>query len=133
MRWILKKILFHLLALFLAARLIPGFSIGNSFEAIGLATVILTIINVFIKPIVRLFFFPLNLLTLNLFSIVINSGIIFALTKFVPTVTISAWYFKGININGFVIPALEVGVIYTYVVVAVLITSIVDFLNWLIK
>lgn len=133
MRWILRQFLFHLIALIGTSRIIPGFSIGSSYEAIGLATLALALINVFIKPIVKILFLPLNLITLNLFSIVINIGVVFALTKLVSTVTISAWQFAGVKAYGYVIPAMQFTVIYTYVVVAVILTFIVSFLNWLTK
>lgn len=133
MRWILRQFLFHLIALIGTSRIIPGFSIGSSYEAIGLATLALALINVFIKPIVKILFLPLNLITLNLFSIVINIGVVFALTKLVSTVTISAWQFGGVKAYGYVIPAMQFTVIYTYVVVAVILTFIVSFLNWLTK
>lgn len=131
MRWLIKKILFHLLAIVATVKIIPGFSVGNSAENIAIATVALTVINVFIKPIVKILFLPLNLITLNLFTIVINTGIIVALTKFVSTVTIASWHFNGINYQGFVIPALDVTVIFNYIIIGILITTIVNFLNWL--
>lgn len=133
MRWILRQFLFHFVALWGTAYLVPGFSIGNLPENIALATVTLSVINVFIKPIVKLFFLPLNIITLNLFSVVINVGVVFALTKLVSTVTISAWKFNGVTLNGFVVPPIQFSHFYTYIVVAFLLTTIVTFLNWLVK
>ncbi len=131
MRWILRQLLFHLSALLVTSRFIPGFSIGSSYENIEIATVALAVINVFVKPIVKILFLPLNIITLNLFSIVINIGVVFALTKLVPTVTISSWQFSGFSAYGFSVPGFGFTVLYTFIAVAILLTTVVTFLNWL--
>lgn len=133
MRWILRQLLFHLSTLLITVYLIPGFSIGKSLQNIAVATGVLAAINVFIKPIVKIFFLPLNIITLNLFSFVINMGIIFALTKLVPTVEILTWEFSGFTISGFVVPSIHFSVLYTYLIVSILITTTVSILNWLVK
>lgn len=133
MRWILRQYLVHLAALLITVYLIPGFSIGNSTQNMLFAAAILALINVFIKPIVKILLLPLNIITLNLFSVVINIGVIVILTKLVTTVTISSWDFSGVNAYGFVIPALKVTYVYSYLIISILITSIVSFLNWLSK
>ncbi|MCL5018868.1 MAG: phage holin family protein, partial [Patescibacteria group bacterium] len=58
MRWILRQLIYHFAALLTTVYLIPGFSIGKSLENIGLATVTLALINVFVKPIVKILFLP---------------------------------------------------------------------------
>ncbi|MBI2028916.1 phage holin family protein [Candidatus Gottesmanbacteria bacterium] len=130
MRWVIRQLLYHFTALILTASIIPGFSVGNTYENIAIATVALSVINVFIKPIVKILFLPLNMITLNLFSIIINIAVVFGLTKVVPTVTISSWYFSGISISGFVIPEFEFTIIYTYILVSVILTAIIAVLNW---
>ncbi len=130
MRWVLRQLLFNFTALILTDFIIPGFSIGTTYENIGLATVALSIINVFIKPIVKILFLPLNIITLNLFSIVINIGVIIGLTKVVSTVTISSWYFSGVSYQGFMIPPFEFTAIYTLITVSIVITFIISLLNW---
>lgn len=133
MRWILRQFIFHLATLLTTVYLIPGFSIGKSLESIGLATATLALINVFVKPIIKILFLPLNIITLNFFSVLINIGVIVALTKLVPTVTISPWEFKGLAAFGFVIPKIEFTILYTFIIVSISITTIVSFLNWITK
>lgn len=131
MRWILRQLLFHLGALLLTQYFIPGFSIGNSLDGILVTSVVFAIINVFVKPVVKIFFLPLNLITLNFFSILINIGLVYGLTKLVPTVTISSWQFNGYSAYGFTIPGFEFTIIYTYIVVSIIVTFVVSFLNWI--
>ncbi len=133
MRWLIKQFLFHLVALELTAFLIPGFSVGNSVSAIVLATSALALLNFLVKPILKIFFFPLNLLTLNLFSLVINVLVVFILTKLVPTVKISVWSFPGLTVEGLVLPPMGVSLILTYFISSLLLTFVVGFLKWLFK
>ena len=133
MRWILRQFIFHLAALLTTVYLIPGFAIGKSLENLCLAIVTLALINVFVKPIIKILFLPLNIITLNFFSVLINIGVIVALTKLVPTVTISPWEFKGFAAFGFVIPKIEFTILYTFIIVSISITTIISFLNWITK
>lgn len=110
--------------------MIPGFIIGQSYEKIALAAAVLAAINILVKPIVKIFFLPLNIITLNLFSVFINVGVVFALIKLVNTVSIKDWDFKGFSAYGFVLPSIHFTVIYTYILVAIVLTAIVSFLNW---
>lgn len=133
MRWIIRQFLFHLTALYLTSLLIPGFIIGKSYDKIALAAGVLAIINVLVKPIVRIFFLPLNIVTLNLFSIVINVGVVYALTRLVNTVKIQDWNFGGFTAYGFVIPSIHFTIVYTYIIVSVVLAAIVSFLNWVVS
>ena len=131
MRWIIRQLLFHLAALITASQLIPGFTIVSETTSLAYATLALAAINVFIKPLVRIFFLPLNLITLNLFSLIINMGVVYALTRIVTTVSVTGWYFSGLEINGFVIPAFQFTLLYTYLAVSIILTATVSLLNWI--
>ncbi|MBP3820455.1 phage holin family protein [bacterium] len=62
---------------------IPGIEV-NGFEFAMLIAFILTVINVFFKPILKLVTLPINLLTFGLFSLVINLGILYGISYFIP-------------------------------------------------
>lgn len=71
------------LGLILAALLLPNFKVEGDFHQITrtllFAGVVLGLINFFIKPIIKLITLPLNIITLGLFSLVINIAIIWAI------------------------------------------------------
>jgi putative membrane protein len=87
------KIFIHLivsvLAIVVATYIIPGVTI-TLVSAIVLA-IVLGIINVFIKPVIKFITFPITLITLGLFSLVINALFILLAAKIVP----------GFNVAGF--------------------------------
>jgi putative membrane protein len=65
------RVLASTLAVLIAARLIPGIEV-NGYQAALVAAIVLGLLNVTIRPIIMLLTLPLNLLTLGLFSWVIN-------------------------------------------------------------
>jgi len=65
-------------ALYAVAVYVPGFHIDGPWHAV-LAAVIFGLVNVFIGTLLRIISFPITILTIGLFSIVIN-WILFAIT-----------------------------------------------------
>ena len=60
------------LALWLVARMVPGIELRGFGDAL-IATIVIAVVNFFVGPILRFFSFPLTILTLGLFLIVINA------------------------------------------------------------
>ncbi len=103
MRFI-AQILVNALAIFLAAYLLPGFVFEGNILTLIIAGLILGLINFFIRPILRLLAAPLIALTLGLFLIVINIGLLWLLEYLVSELTITGFwsYFWGVAIiSGF--------------------------------
>ena len=65
---------------------LPGIQVESFLYAMLIAAV-LTIINIFIKPIIQLITLPINLVTLGLFNLVINFAILYAIAYFMPQYT----------------------------------------------
>lgn len=95
--------LINALCLLGVANFVPGVHIVN-FKAALLAAAVLGLINLFIKPVLSLLTLPITLLTLGLFSFVINA-MMFGL---------AAYFLSGFNVDGFwaaLIGALVFGVL----------------------
>lgn len=84
-RWIINVV-----ALVLIARLVPGIELSGWYAAFIVA-LILGIINVVLKPILLFLTLPLNIITLGLFTLVIN-GLLF---------WFAASIVKGFDVGGF--------------------------------
>jgi putative membrane protein len=80
------KILIHwflrALAIMVTAYLLPGIALKGFFVALVVA-VVLGIFNVILKPILVILTLPITILTLGLFTLVINAGIIMLTSKLV--------------------------------------------------
>ena len=72
LRWILNAC-----ALFLVMKLVPGIRI-DQFSALLVGALVLGLLNAFLRPIIILLTLPVTLLTLGLFTLVVN-GFIFYL------------------------------------------------------
>jgi putative membrane protein len=82
--WIVSAV-----AVLIAAYLIPGVEV-SLLGAIVLA-VVLALINIFVKPLIVILTLPLNIVTLGLFSLVINALLVMLADVIVP----------GFSVDGF--------------------------------
>jgi putative membrane protein len=70
-------------ALFFVMKLIPGIQIDR-FQNLLLATLVIGLLNVFLKPIIVLLTLPVTVMTLGLFTFVINGVIFYLAAQLVP-------------------------------------------------
>jgi len=84
-RWFLNA-----LALIFVSYLVPGFDVTSVGSAL-VAALILGLVNVFIRPILLVLTLPINLLTLGIFTLVINALMLELVSGIV----------KGFNISSF--------------------------------
>lgn len=89
LRNLFLQIITGILGLWLAAEFVSGVEITNSWSTLLWAGLILGLINFFIKPILNLIALPLRIITLGLFSLVINMGIIWMVDIIFPELIIS--------------------------------------------
>ena len=82
--------LIYAVAIMITAYILPGVSIAGFVSALILA-VVLGAINAFIKPVVVILTLPINILTLGLFTLVINALLIMLASMVVP----------GFGVDGF--------------------------------
>ena len=89
MLFLVKWIGYALIIMFLAW-LLPGISVSGFWGAMFVA-VILGLINIFIKPLLMFISLPLNILTLGLFTLIINALLFWFAGYITP----------GFEVNGF--------------------------------
>lgn len=107
---LLLKLLANAVALWCAAQYIDGIRYTGTFPGLLVVALIFGIVNVLIKPVLKLFAFPITVLTLGLFALVINAAMLLL------TARLASGY--GFAVSGFT-PAL-LGSILVSVVSAVL-------------
>ncbi len=92
-RLVINAIVFYLIATYM-----PGFSIhsSNVVVTVLLAALIFGVVNAIIRPIVLLLTLPINIVTLGLFTIIVNALMFWLTIYLVP----------GFSVAGF-LPALE--------------------------
>lgn len=87
---VILSILVNAAALFVAEKIIPGIVVAD-LGTLLLAALVFGVVNTFIKPFVSLLSLPITILTLGLFHLVINAGLL----------GLTAWLTPGFSIAGF--------------------------------
>ncbi len=90
MQGFLLRWLFNAIAIFMTTRIIQGVQVPDFTTAI-LAALILGIVNAFIRPIVLLLTLPINLLTLGLFTLIVNTLMLYIVAAVVPSFVITGF------------------------------------------
>jgi putative membrane protein len=129
----LRSILINALVLYLAALILPGLIFNGQLGTLLMAALALTLLNSFIKPIIKLLLLPINLITLNLFAWVTNAVMLFAITLFVKGYQVVPFHFVGLTAQGFTIPSMDVSQIFSYILASILISALSSFIAWLLK
>lgn len=68
LRWVINAV-----ALFLAIRFVPGIALGSGWLGIVWLALIFGLVNAFLRPLLQLLTCPLIILTLGLFTLLINT------------------------------------------------------------
>lgn len=93
------------LSIFLVGKIIPGIEIEH-FSAAAIATIVLALVNVTLKPILFVLTLPINILTLGLFSFILNAFFFYFVSRIVD----------GFEVEGFwpaLFGSLIVSIIYS--------------------
>lgn len=84
-QWVLNAV-----ALMVVANYVEGFSVSGWWAAIA-AAAILGLVNLLVRPIILLLTLPINVLTLGLFTFVVNAAMLLLVQSIVKGVTITGW------------------------------------------
>lgn len=78
MHWIINAV-----AVMIAAYVLPGVEVANFWTALVVA-VVLGVVNAVLKPILVILTLPINIISLGLFTFVINAGLVLVVGSVVP-------------------------------------------------
>ncbi|MBI4101299.1 phage holin family protein [Candidatus Microgenomates bacterium] len=91
LRVFLLRLLANSLGLWIASRLIPGVEHTGSWWVIIVAGLIFSVVNALIRPIIVVLSLPAIIVTLGLFTLIINSLMLYLVTVIYPRFTISTF------------------------------------------
>jgi putative membrane protein len=96
---ILLRLVINAAALWCAARFIDGITYTGSWPGLLGLALVFGVVNTFIRPVLRFFSLPIRILTLGLFTLIINAAMLLLTAKIAESLDI------GFAVRGFV-PAL---------------------------
>lgn len=92
LRWVLLTFAIAITSYILPFIEISGETVLKKVGIAFLAGLILGLVNTLIKPIIKLLAIPINILTLGLFNIIINAGMLWVVDYFVDNFKISGFW-----------------------------------------
>ena len=129
MKHFFRIFIFSCFALFLTAFWNRGFAIPNTVAVFGKAALVLTIIFVLIRPLVKIIFLPLNILTLGLFNFAAYLFFLNSMSTIYHLVTIHAWTLTGFSFLFIKIPTMHISGFWNLVLSSVSLSSIINVLD----
>lgn len=129
MKHLARLFVFNMFGLWVVSQAIPGFRIAGDLAAYTIAAVVLSLLYLLVRPILKILFIPINIITFGLLSWLINVAILYLLTLFVSSVIVEAWVFPGATWAGFVVPSIALSYTSSLVLSGLLLSFITNTLH----
>lgn len=128
-----RLLVISFLSFTLIAYLYPGFNYNHDLVILALAGGFFALLNIFVKPIIKLLSLPFNILTFGFFSFLVNVIILYGVTYFVNSFKIISFHFAGFTFSGFLIPAYDFNQLTSALLASFLIGFSSTILFWLFR
>ena len=131
MKKLLRQYFIFTVSIFAVAEVVPGISYSSDWLILAEASFLLTLSHLILRPIVNIVALPFNILTLGLFSFVINALMLFLVSRLLPDFRVTEFYFPNVNLSIMRINSFYVSPIFSYILVAFIISVVRNFFLWL--
>ncbi len=112
---LILRIAINAVSIWITSQAIPGFIFSGSIIDLIVVGIVFGLLNAFIRPVVKILSLPITLLTLGLFTLVINTLMLLLTVKLLDSLVI-----EGGNAELF----------FTAFISAVIISTVSTFLSW---
>jgi len=131
---LVRHISITLLAFYLTSLyLVPGFFIPLSLFTYAKIVIIFSLLSLVVRPVFKILFLPINVLTLGLFGWIINVILLYLLVGFVPEVRFGITTYPSLSWQGMIVPVIKLTSLWTAVAASFSLTFLNKILNWLIN
>lgn len=87
----IMRLILNAIAFYIVAYLVPGIEVVG-IEALAVVAVVWGILSMLVKPVLILLTLPINVLSLGLFSFVINAGLLLLMARLVSGFSVDGWW-----------------------------------------
>ena len=133
MKKLLRTIVINIAALWVVASIITSLRFQSGWKTIFWAALGLTIFEYLLKPLAKILFLPINILTLGTLRWIINVIGLYLVAISIEGFSIDPYYFPGINWQGLVVPPIKFSLFLTYIIASLMINLVITTLGWLFK
>lgn len=109
----------------------PGLSYNGEFRTLLIGALGLMGMNIIIIPLLKVVFLPLNILTLGIFTWVINVIALYLLTTIIPAFKLIPYDYPGGTVLGVSLPSQNLTVLWVAIIASFMIGFASHFLHWL--
>ena len=130
---ILQRIFIAIIAIYLCSLVVSSLSYNQDLKILLLSATVFSLLNLILRPILKLVMLPINFITLGTISWLIGVFMLYITTYIVPGFTISAFEFVGFSSNGFRIPGANLNVFWTVTLCSFVISWLSRTITWLFE
>lgn len=120
MRGLIVKIIANIASFYVAAYLVAGFHIDQTWQAYLMTAIIFMLFNLLIAPIVKLLLLPINLITLGLFRWFTQVLLLYLFDLLYTGITITAYHFPGYSSSIIALPPTNLNLFWVLVITSLI-------------
>lgn len=120
-------------ALWIVSRILPALLITEGLRGWLIGALAFMVLNIVLVPFIKILLLPLNLLTLGVFAWLSNVLALYLLATVLPSFKLLPYQFSGMDLGGFIIPAMNLSPFQVAIIASFLIGFMIHFINWLVK
>jgi putative membrane protein len=128
-----RLLVISLISFLVVAYYYPGFSYSADTIVLFLAAGIFALLNIFVKPILKLLSLPFNLLTFGFFSFLVNVIVLYGVSYAIPKFKIISFHFSGYTYSGFSIPSYDFNQLLSALLASLIIGISASVLHWIFR
>jgi putative membrane protein len=134
LRLLLRTVSINLLSIYIVTQVLGGVIVYyGGYKTLLYAAFAITIVNLFVRPVVNLLLLPVHLVTLGVFRWVANIVTLYVVTWIIKDLQIQQYYFSGASLGILNIPPINFSAFGSFVVVTMALTIIFHLLYWLFQ
>jgi putative membrane protein len=133
MKTYLLGFLVQALSFVVVALLVNGLNYGHSVETLVKAAAIFGLLEVFLRPLIKILLMPFSFLTMGLLSGIGGLVTLWIMSLVVPGFSLVDTSFPGFTVYGFAISSYHVSAIFTTIIAAFIISLLSSIFFWIAK
>lgn len=134
LRLVLRTVAINMLSIYLVAQILSGIvTYIGGYQTLLMAAVAISVVNLFVRPIINLLLLPLHLVTLGVFRWLANVVTLYLVTWLVPNLQIHAFVFPGINLRYVIVPEIHFSAFGAFVVATLVLTVTFHLIYWILQ
>jgi len=123
-----------MLSIYLAAQILAGImTYVGGYQTLLMAALAISVVNLFVRPIINLLLLPLHLVTLGVFRWLANVVTLYLVTWIVPNLQIHAFVFPGVDLRYLIVPEMHFSAFGAFVVATFVLTITFHLIYWLLQ